>query len=259
MYHGLGTHISSPASNKAIAPPDTGDGALKRPNQSADEIDQLSALSVSELLEALRRRGPVLALETLAYLVRRAQNDGVGGTEVLEAALRQLSPRSRRIARASAKDWVADDDWKDIGQEALISMARGLADTADGALSPWEVNFWNTFKCDCIDALRVLRRKAAREMKSFQEFPGGDDSPALGSRPPHTLDRLTKREILAVLSPGEARAFALVYFEGIQVSGGEGTVMGLMGKSREMIYKHLRAAKAKISADPRFDSWVDGG
>lgn len=174
----------------------------------------------------------------------------------MEGVLRQLSRRIRVIAKASAGGWLADDDWEDIGQEALIVMIRGLAQADGGEPSPWETNFWNTFKCDCIDALRALRRKAARRAKSFEDLPQGPDGPELEAPLPNPLDQLAKREILAILRPEEAQAFSLVHFERVQVRGGEGTVMGLMGKSREMIYKYLRSANAKIRADSRFDSWT---
>lgn len=197
-----------------------------------------------------------MALETLAYLVREAQNAGPAGTELLEGVLRQLSPRTRVIAKASARGWLTDDDWEDIGQEALVVMILGLAKAVGGELSPWETNFWNTFKCDCIDALRALRRKAAQRATSSEDLPQGPDRPELEATFPDSLDQLTKREILAILSPEEALAYSLVHFEGVQVKGGEGTVMGLMGKSREMIYKYLRSANAKIRADSRFKFWT---
>lgn len=197
-----------------------------------------------------------MRLETLAYLIRRAQNGGPAETELLENVVRQLMPRVRVIAKTSAGGWLADDDWEDIGQEGLTTMVQGLAKADGEEPTYWEVNFWNAFKLDCIDALRALRTKVAREAKSFEDLPQGDDGPPFEALMKDPIDQLTKREILAILSPEEARAFALAYFEGLQVRGGEGTVMGLMGKSREMIYKHLRSAKAKIRADSRFESWI---
>ena len=213
------------------------------------------AMSSSELKDAAQGRGATLRLETLASLVRHAHGHGQDAVGLLEAAARHLLKRSRPIARSvSHRATRTSEDWEDGRQYAFHAMLRDFAaQEDDDGLTFWEINFAHIFKRRCIDGIIGQRRKVDRTAASVDQL--SEEGVEFEFEPADPLDRLMQREILSILSPEEAVAARLRWFDRFPMNG-EGSVPELMDVSRKTVYKYLTRAKAKVRADPRFDAWA---
>jgi predicted DNA-binding protein (UPF0251 family) len=133
-------------------------------------------------------------------------------------------------------------------------MIRDFRRTPPEELTYWEVTFRRRFRSRCIDELRKFLRKVDEESTSIQAMIG--EEPEVEGAFLDPVDQATRREIMSILTRDEAVAVELAWFQRMQVSGGDGTVVGLMGKSRRTVYNCLASARAKIIADPRSPSWL---
>ena len=211
-------------------------------------------MSSSELKDAVQRRGPALRLETLAFLVRYARGQSQDGVELLEAVMRQLLKRTRPIARSVGHRAIGSADWQDGRQHAFFSMLRDFEARYSDELTFWEVNFPHIFKRRCIDGLNAQRRKADRNAVSIEVV--AEEAEALRTLAARPIDQLIMREILSILTPEEAIAARLAWFDGLPISGA-GSVAEVMAVSRKTVHKYLARARTKVEVDSRFDEWTN--
>ena len=213
------------------------------------------ALSSSEMMDAVQRRGTELRLETLAYLARHAYGLSRKGVELLDVVARQLVKQVRPIARSVRHPAIrTNQDWEDGTQYALFAMLRDFQGKPRDELTFWEVKVPYAFKKRCIDGLIAQRRKVDRTAASVEDL--AENAEALQAPPLRPLDQLTVREVLSILSPEEGIAVRLAWFDGRPISGA-GSVSELMGVTRKTVHQYLARARAKVQADPRYDEWTE--